>query len=179
MKGIYVIKKKDGTPVYVGRSTNMYSRWGQHLETYPYKKYDYEVLEIISFNGIAQREQYWITKMNTLLEGNNQCNAVKVVETRTKRSDEFPPFTTTYSKGRNIVLYNTFEGEGCSVCGETVARYLQWYPNWNKIRSSFMRHGKHTPERTEAYLLIDDSTAICQNCLSDREWGELRGLWPN
>ena len=174
MKGIYVIKEKNGDPVYVGRSRNIYGRWAAHLENYPYDKYDYEVLEIVEGN-INGREQHWIDEMNTLLDGDNK---VKAVATRKRYLSELPPvFETGYRKNRIIALLKTFDGEMCHACNETTSRYLYWFPYHKAISSGFLLHGKKTKARAKALELIDKSRPLCLNCGADKLWGEEKALY--
>ena len=175
MKGIYVIKEKNGDPVYVGKSLNIYGRWSGHIDNYPYEKYDYEVLELVE-GDMQHREQYWIDEMNTLLNGDNKKNAVRTVEHRMKYKEELPPILNgAYRKHRILAYAKTFEGETCNVCGDPTTRYLTWYPLDKKIRSGFYRHGRNTKQRLEAIRLIEECRPVCQNCVVDREWGEERG----
>ena len=175
MKGIYGIFKDD-KPVYVGQSVNIYSRWGAHLDNYPYEIYEYRVLELCDDNSIREREQHWIEKMNTLLEGDNKANAVRQVEQRHKPPLPYP--SIRYPQ-RRISLLNTFNGRSCEVCGETTLRYLVWWPHWNRIKQYYMRYGKRCIERTWAQGLIDDSFSVCCNCVTDKAVGEEKAPWPS
>ncbi|MDP6585691.1 MAG: GIY-YIG nuclease family protein [Anaerolineales bacterium] len=181
MKGIYVIKQKQGDdlwPVYVGKSLNIYNRWGEHLINYPYDQYKYEVCEIVDGNNteLLEREQHWIDKMNTLLEGDNKMRAVKTVETRGRKGvdlDTLPPILKTrYPRKRVVTHLQTFKGESCIVCGEPTERYLIWYPYDQKITALYYRYGEKTKERKEALDLIDECKPVCRNCIVDKEWGE-------
>ena len=63
MKGIYGIKDKAGTIVYVGQSKDIWRRWNQHYKKYAESEYDYEVLwesRNATQELLDQREIFWI-----------------------------------------------------------------------------------------------------------------------
>tara|TARA_Y100001951_G_C11139263_1_gene182664 strand:+ start:127 stop:489 length:363 start_codon:yes stop_codon:yes gene_type:complete len=63
MKGIYGIKDKAGTIVYVGQSTNIKGRWKQHYKKYAESEYTYEILwedNNATQEILDQREIFWI-----------------------------------------------------------------------------------------------------------------------
>jgi hypothetical protein len=127
------------------------------------------VLEIVE-GDINGREQHWIDKMNTLLEGNNQVRAVAV---RKSYPTELPPaLESSYRKNRVIALLKTFDGESCHACDETTPRYLYWFPYHTHIRKGFLRYGKNTKQRAAALEMIDKSKPLCLNCGADKLWGE-------
>ena len=79
--------------------------------------------------------------------------------------------------GRKRTLLKTFEDKVCLVCGEATERYLRCYPYHNKIRHNIFRYGRKTEQRKEASTLIQQSVVICDHCIIDKEWDELKGPW--
>lgn len=93
MIGIYIIKNKINSHVYIGQSTSIEDRIKQHfrnyqnsnIHTYNYplyraiRKYGlenfyYEILEECSIDALTNREIYWIAEFNSLENGYNQEN---------------------------------------------------------------------------------------------------------
>ena len=70
-----------------------------------------------------------------------------------------------YRKSRTMWLLNSFRDYQCP-CGETELVCLEWYPNHKKIRHLVYRYGAKTKERQQAQQLIEESTALCRNCVS-------------
>lgn len=158
MKGIYGIYK-DKTPVYVGSSKNIWRRWADWEEKkYPTPEFSYTVLEPCEDN-LFEREQYWIVKLNTLLEGDNKKNARRPYKLHLKQT----------SHGRGHRRYNrwlsVFDGHACP-CGLDENEVLTWYPHNDAIHSRMIRNGPNSKAWTEAEEMIKDSRVVCANCFA-------------
>ena len=70
-----------------------------------------------------------------------------------------------YRKSRVTWLINSFRDYQCP-CGESELCALEWYPYDKKIKALVLRHGAKTKERKQAQQLIEESTAVCHNCVS-------------
>ena len=67
--------------------------------------------------------------------------------------------------GRKNWLLNSLKGHACP-CGESELVCLEWHPYDKKIKALVLRHGAKTKERKQAQQLIEESTAVCHNCVS-------------
>ena len=67
--------------------------------------------------------------------------------------------------GRKNWLLNSLKGHVCP-CGESELVCLEWHPYDKKIKALVLRHGAKTKERKQAQQLIEESTAVCHNCMS-------------
>jgi hypothetical protein len=70
-----------------------------------------------------------------------------------------------YRKSRVTWLINSFRDYQCP-CGEAELVCLEWYPHHKKIRNLVYRNSAKTEERKQAEQLIEESTAVCHNCVS-------------
>jgi hypothetical protein len=159
MKGIYGIYK-DKTPVYVGQSKNIWRRWADWEEKkYPTPEYTYTVLEH-SEDNLFEKEQYWINKLNTLLEGDNERNARRQYKVSLKRQAKGRGYN------RHMRFISQFKGLVCP-CGIVETHILKWYPHHDAIHSRMMRHGVDSKQWKEAQEMIGESRPVCANCFAD------------
>ncbi len=120
ISGIYQIKNKVNNKIYIGHSSNIFTRWYFHVDNlfkniHPNKKLQedfnhyelhslsFSILELIDGkSNLIKREQYYINKLN-IDENYNLVNSISVTN---KRSLSMPDKFMDYIKTRWLIPKN-------------------------------------------------------------------------
>jgi group I intron endonuclease len=122
ISGVYVIKHRTSKKPYVGSSKEIYHRIARHksdllrnrhsnqhlqnaINKYGIEEFDVYIAEECCDSDLAVRESYWISKLNSVVDGYNKCDVTDCrknlvsIETRSKISK-------TLMGGRSVKMKN-------------------------------------------------------------------------
>lgn len=84
MTGIYKITNKINGKMYIGQSTDIFTRWRQHeqnhrlklsnfaiyraFEKYGFENFEFSIIEETSVNALDEREKFWIQELHTYVK---------------------------------------------------------------------------------------------------------------
>ena len=125
--GIYMIRNKVNSKVYIGQTTDIYGRWGEHLcalrgeyhannhlqrswNKYKEHNFEFSIVEECKENELDDREIYWIAKYDSYHNGYNQTLGGGGVR-GFKHSDETKQKISESTKGENAPWYGKHRSE--------------------------------------------------------------------
>jgi group I intron endonuclease len=176
--GVYIWKNKFNGKVYIGCSTDIHKRWGQHIKTakrgstYPFHEairefgeeyFEKDVIEKIEDPSLlGVRENYWIKKYNSIEEGYNVLSGYNSI-TFNPNIEDIKQRIKQKASIRKWIYKNNIQK---SVYKEEIKKYIG--DGWILGRPKFSE--EHKKELSESHEGIG---------LSDSAKDKLSALWLN